>query len=319
MEKLSVNVDVGGERFVLNEPSDTLKVGGGGLLGSIIYDNGKISWERADGTIFFDRDPTFFQYILNYFHDASLPEGCLSPANMENIRREAEYYSLEGLSVIMSCRIENHYTEPFNVRGEVSKNLAIYFINLQQELRNIRNLIEPHRRSGGRRGIYRLAHTIYPNNVKTRTAIIERVLHLVKCTLPKRKDPFHVFVNDGGLQAKSNCLFRLDALIGYCTELLRMKLWEARRGTTSTARLINKLADNNRTIGSDTRAGWNTWQRHPLSNIVYKTPEFALKHIKDEEAERRRECGCYLCTFVPRYPIPYETYDDYGTPYDAYD
>ena len=75
MEKLSVNVDVGGERFVLNEPSDTLKVGGGGLLGSIIYDNGKISWERADGTIFFDRDPTFFQYILNYFHDASLPEG----------------------------------------------------------------------------------------------------------------------------------------------------------------------------------------------------------------------------------------------------
>ena len=32
--------------------------------------------------------------------------------------------------------------------------------------------------------------------------------------------------------------------------------------------------------------------------VLYNTPEFTLKRIKDEEAERRCECGCYLCTYV---------------------
>ena len=67
-------LDVGGESFVLNEPSAILK-GDAGVLESI-GDDVTILWDRDnDGTIFFDRDPTFFQCILNYFHDASLPEG----------------------------------------------------------------------------------------------------------------------------------------------------------------------------------------------------------------------------------------------------
>ena len=50
--------------------------------------------------------------------------------------------------------------------------------------------------------------------------------------------------------------------------------------------------------GSTADLEGNTWQRHPLSNVMYNTPEFTLKRIKDEEAERMCECGCYLCTYV---------------------
>ena len=140
-------LDVGGESFVLNEPSAILK-GDAGVLESI-GDDETIPWDRDnDGTIFFDRDPTFFQYILNYFHDASLPEGCLSPAHMKRIRREAIYYSLNGLSIFMSGRITNHYTKAFNLKGEVCKNLVFYLFDLTHQLREIRNAIElmgPHK------------------------------------------------------------------------------------------------------------------------------------------------------------------------------
>ena len=312
MEQQRLKLNVGGESFVLNEPSDILK-GDAGLLESIRNDDGIIPWwdRDSDGTIFLDRDPTFFQYILNYFHDASLPEECLSPANMKRIMREAEYYSLQGLSIIMSRRITNHSEGAFNVRGEVSKNLAIYLINLRQELRIMRTAIAPYlvlnkvpytyvyipEGLGYRFGDGNWRHE--PHELETRTAIIEKVLHLVKCTLPKEKDPFHAFVQQSTSQAESDCLLRLDELIHYCTLFLHMKDFEE----GSTADLVNKLVAGTH--------GWNTWQRHPPSNIMYKTPEFTLKRIKDEEegeeAERRRKCGCYLCTFVPM--IPYDVYE----------
>ena len=93
-------LDVGGESFVLNEPS-ALKGDDTGVLKS--FGDKTIPWCRGpDGKIFLDRDPTFFQYILNYFHDDSLPEGCLSLAHMKSIRQEADYYSLIGLSKFMS-------------------------------------------------------------------------------------------------------------------------------------------------------------------------------------------------------------------------
>ena len=123
MGQQRVLLNVGGESFVLNKPSAILG-GDEGVLGTIL--DGTIPWdfddETNDETIFFDRDPTFFQYILNYFHDASLPKDCLSPANMNSIRREAEYYSLKGLSTFMSDRIK----EPFNERGKVAKHLEMH-------------------------------------------------------------------------------------------------------------------------------------------------------------------------------------------------
>jgi hypothetical protein len=274
MEQQRILLDVGGESFVLNEPSAILK-GDAGVLESI--KNPTIPWDNStDGTIFLDRDPTFFQYILNYFHNASLPKECLSPANMKSIMREAVYYSLEGLSTFMSGRIKDHYTKTFNMRGKVAKHLAIYLLDLQEELRKIHQYMSNDQR----------------HSKRERSAMIKRIFHLVN---PKERDLFSAFVEEPTL--RSTCLQLLDELIAYCSKFSPLYIRDV---PPSTAHLENELVVN----------GWNTWQHHPPSHIMYDTPKFALKHVKGTKARRRRrrrggdagnrsgeeECGCYLCT-----------------------
>ena len=59
----------------------------------------------SKGRIFIDRDPTYFRYILNFLRDGvvSLPKDAHA---LEEIHKEAEYYSLQGLINLANRRIE---------------------------------------------------------------------------------------------------------------------------------------------------------------------------------------------------------------------
>ena len=86
MAQRTVLLNVGGGLFVLNKPSDIIQVTG--VLGTILDPTVEIPWDvdELNPWIFFDRDPTFFQYILNYFHNGSVPKDePMSPADMNLI------------------------------------------------------------------------------------------------------------------------------------------------------------------------------------------------------------------------------------------
>jgi hypothetical protein len=51
--------------------------------------------ERENHPLFVDRDPTHFRHVLNYMRGSpSFPEG---DTEMEELEREADFYSLQGL------------------------------------------------------------------------------------------------------------------------------------------------------------------------------------------------------------------------------
>lgn len=61
----------------------------------------------AKGRIFLDRDGVLFRYILDYLRDEiiSLPEGF---REKERLRKEAEYYKLNGMLKYMDMVVENN-------------------------------------------------------------------------------------------------------------------------------------------------------------------------------------------------------------------
>lgn len=174
------------------------------------------------------------------------------------------------------------------MKGKVSKRLAIYLLKIQGELLRIRYDISNRQ---DMRYDYELRDL---TNMEKRTAMIKRILHVV--TLQKESDPFRAFVEQPTPQHRSTCLQRLDELIAYCSQFSPLYMKDANRA--SMAHLENELVVH----------GWNTWQRHPPSDIMYNTPEFTLEHVKDAEEERRYKCGCYLCTYVPTYTVGAQIY-----------
>jgi len=49
-----------------------------------------------DGSYFIDRDPTHFQFILNFMRDGILPNK-INPDIIDIIIQEAQYYSMDSL------------------------------------------------------------------------------------------------------------------------------------------------------------------------------------------------------------------------------
>ena len=86
-----VHLDIGGHCFktsaqtLTNDPNTKLAA-----IGS-----GKIT-PCEDGVFFFDRDGTYFRFILNYLRDGKLilPEGATF---REELQAEAEYYGIQGI------------------------------------------------------------------------------------------------------------------------------------------------------------------------------------------------------------------------------
>jgi BTB/POZ domain len=54
-------------------------------------------WEVSDNTIFFDRNPKVFEFILDFLRGEPIAYHLLSPLQLALLRKDAEYYQLDAL------------------------------------------------------------------------------------------------------------------------------------------------------------------------------------------------------------------------------
>ncbi|CAO4367725.1 unnamed protein product [Caenorhabditis nigoni] len=66
------------------------------------------------GAIFIDRDPTHFRLILNFLRDGHV-EMPKSEKELKEIRREADYYLLDGLAKLCN-RIQSENEQPAEIK-----------------------------------------------------------------------------------------------------------------------------------------------------------------------------------------------------------
>ncbi len=65
----------------------------------------RLALHPSDGSVFIDRDPTYFRYILNYLRDDWLPVAFLSDLELHCILREAHYYQVLGLCELVETHL----------------------------------------------------------------------------------------------------------------------------------------------------------------------------------------------------------------------
>lgn len=89
----AVKLNVGGHHFTTT--IQTLTKDPNSMLAAMFSGRFKMTPSK-DGTLFIDRDGTYFRFILNYLRDGklSLPEGATF---LEEIAVEAEFYQIQGI------------------------------------------------------------------------------------------------------------------------------------------------------------------------------------------------------------------------------
>jgi len=109
--KCRVVLNVGGEKFETSR--DTLRGWPQSFFGPLASGRHHVEWEE-DGSLFIDRNPEFFPFILEYLRNGNkviLPE---KVEIRDALMLEAEYYGLDNLvSRLRRCRLADSYLMAF--------------------------------------------------------------------------------------------------------------------------------------------------------------------------------------------------------------
>jgi len=107
-----IEIHVGGKKFTTNKHTLT-------SVPSRFHEALQVYNEHA-GYIKFDRDPTHFQYILNYLRDEGAVDLPLDPLVLRQLRREAHFYGLIELEkqIQLALRAPNLDTRVYTVTNE---------------------------------------------------------------------------------------------------------------------------------------------------------------------------------------------------------
>ena len=79
-----------------------------------------------DGSYFIDRDPKFFEIILNFLRNNKLED--LSKTELKNLKIEASYFMLENLLIIINERLNNLEVYRFRYWNEQEKQEFNYSV-----------------------------------------------------------------------------------------------------------------------------------------------------------------------------------------------
>jgi predicted heme/steroid binding protein len=99
-----VKFDVGGRIFVTSK--STLQSQKGSLFEKILTDGGQIPLTE-EGAYFLDRNPKYFEWILDFCRSAQVP--AIDTNEAWNLWMEAQFFHMDNLS----ARIEEHYSSQF--------------------------------------------------------------------------------------------------------------------------------------------------------------------------------------------------------------
>lgn len=106
-----VQLNIGGEIFSTSK--STIKKFPESLLAAII------EHEKYDGKeLFFDRSPLFFPIILHFLRYNEIKIKNLKKIDIENLKREVEFYEFSALDEILSKRLQDIQIVSFEVNGD---------------------------------------------------------------------------------------------------------------------------------------------------------------------------------------------------------
>jgi len=98
-QKTKIKLDVGGQSFTTS--LTTLRKDPDSLLAKMFSGRYSLEQDEADGSYFIDRDGRHFHHILNYLRMPEEYEPPKDTQTCEELVKEARYYQLEGLRVLL--------------------------------------------------------------------------------------------------------------------------------------------------------------------------------------------------------------------------